>query len=148
MHERRQSASEASYTPFTPTHGCCWSRRMLYPPRSAARFWKWLHVSRMLRMLRIKSVRTGSVLSPYCLRTLYAKFRPYTIRSDPQHPCVGVKGALEALWQRVGLHACEEHNTAHLFDYRHVRLTDTLTLTATYRTRAALRSKCRHSNYS
>ena len=48
-------------------------------------------------------IRTGSVLSPpisanlnkipYCLRTLYTKFRPYSIRSDPQHPCVGVKGA-------------------------------------------------------
>ena len=48
-------------------------------------------------------LRTLSVLSPpisadvnkipYCLRTLYAKFRPYSIRSDPQHPCVGVKGA-------------------------------------------------------
>ena len=31
---------------------------------------------------------------PYWLRTLYAKFRPYSIRSDPQHPCVGVKWAL------------------------------------------------------
>ena len=39
-----------------------------FPLRSAAQFWKWFHVSRMLRMLRIKSVRSGSVLSPYCLR--------------------------------------------------------------------------------
>jgi len=29
---------------------------------------------------------------PYWLRTLYARFRPYSIRSDPRHPCVGVKG--------------------------------------------------------
>jgi len=26
----------------------------------------------------------------YCLRTLYDKFRPFSIRSDPQHPCVCV----------------------------------------------------------
>jgi len=39
-----------------------------FPPRSAAQFWKWFHVSHMLRMLRIKSVRTGSVPSPYSLR--------------------------------------------------------------------------------
>jgi len=51
----------------------------------------------------------ASVLAPYslrtvsanlkkiqhCLRTLYAKCRPYSIRSDPQHPCVGVKGVLQ-----------------------------------------------------
>jgi len=30
----------------------------------------------------------------YCIRTFYAKFRPYYIRSDQQHPCVGVKGVL------------------------------------------------------
>ena len=49
--------------------------------------------------------RTLSVLSPpisanlnkipYCVRTLYAKFHPYSIHCDPQHPCVGVKRALK-----------------------------------------------------
>jgi len=32
------------------------------------------------------------LLHPHWLRTLYAKCRPYSIRSDPRHPCVGVKG--------------------------------------------------------
>lgn len=29
----------------------------------------------------------------YCIGTLYAKFSPYSIRSDLQHTCVRVKGA-------------------------------------------------------
>ena len=82
------------YTPFTPTHGCCGSRRMLYPAairersvlyayrirtvsgfssRPAAQFWKWFNFSRMLRTLRTKSVENGSYSvrpAPAGIRTL------------------------------------------------------------------------------
>ena len=51
-----------------------------------------------LRTLSVLSPKISANLNkiPYCLRTLYAKFRPYSVRSDPQHPCVGVKGALNS----------------------------------------------------
>ena len=69
-----------------------------YPLLSAGNLGQFVHP-----LLHPYWLRTLSVLSPpvsanlnkipYCLRTLYAKFRPYFIRSDPQHQCVGVKGA-------------------------------------------------------
>ena len=72
---------------------------VLHPSLSAGNLGQFVHP-----LLHPYWLRTLSVLSPlisanlnkipYCLRTLYAKFRPYSIRSDRQHPCVGVKGAL------------------------------------------------------
>jgi len=52
---------------------------ILHPLLSAGNFGQFVH----------------PLLHPYWLRTLYAKFRPYSIRSDPQRPRVGVKGLLE-----------------------------------------------------
>ena len=70
---------------------------ILHPLLSAGNLGQFVHP-----LLHPYWLRTLSVLSPpnlakvnkipYCPRTFYTKFRPYSIRSDPQqHQCVGVK---------------------------------------------------------
>ena len=70
-----------------------------YPLLSAGTFGQFVHPLQHPYWLRTLSVLFPPISAdvnkiPYCLRTLYAKFRPYSIRSDLQHPCVGVKGVL------------------------------------------------------
>ena len=69
------------YTPFTPTHGCCGSRRMLYPLRSAR--------------------------DPYCMRTVSVLPLCLDFRPDPQsnfesdfisHVCCGRADKVSRKW--------------------------------------------------
>ena len=64
-----------------------------YPLQSAGNLGKFVHLQLHPYLIRTRSANFDQI--PYYLRTVYAKFRPYSIRFDPQRPCVGVKGALE-----------------------------------------------------
>jgi len=64
-----------------------------YPLQSAGNLGKFVHLQLHPYLIRTRSTNFDQI--PYYLRTVYAKFRPYSIRFDPQRPCVGVKGALE-----------------------------------------------------
>jgi len=71
-----------------------------YLLQSAGSLGKFVHLQLHPYWIRTQSANFDQI--PYYLRTLYAKFSPYSIRSDTQRPCVGVKGALWLLlskWQ-------------------------------------------------
>jgi len=71
-----------------------------YTLLSAGNFGQFVHPLQHPYWLRTLSVLSPPISAdvnkiPYCLCTLYVKFRLYSICSDPQHPCVGVKGVLK-----------------------------------------------------
>ena len=97
------SKYSVNYTPFTPTHGCCGSRRMLYPSRSARDRYcmrtvsvlcLWISAAIRSPILKVISCFTYAAdaadkVSPYWLRTLsvlpppasvLCPRRPYSLR--------------------------------------------------------------------